>query len=829
MGAGSNVIALKGVQAFATNRRSPVHPRMPPPDTIAAVKGFRDVLPDESRRWRALEEAAERVFTCYGFGEIRLPVVERTELFARSLGETTDIVEKEMYSFADRDETGLTLRPEATAGVVRAYLESGLAQSDPSARLYYRGPMFRRERPQRGRYRQFYQIGAEVLGRDDPLADAELLVMLDRYLAGVGARATRLELNSVGDRVCRPVYRERLREFGRAHLAGLCPDCHRRLERNPLRMLDCKVESWQAITARAPGAADSLCEGCRAHLAQVRGLLEQERVAYAMNPRLVRGLDYYGRTAFEVVAGGLGAQNAVGGGGRYDGLVAALGGPEVAGVGFALGLERLAMVAPEVEAEAPGPAALILPLDPQAVGPALALATRLRDGGLAVGLEPAGRAVTLCGWVHARRDHGGVLFIDLRDRSGLVQIVCNPADSPAAHARAGEVRLEYVIAVRGEVRARPPETVNAELPTGAVEVSVRELRVLNTARPTPYPIDDVTEVSEPNRLRYRYLDLRRPHVQRNLLLRHQVTRAVREHLDAAGFVEVETPVLTRSTPEGARDYLVPSRVQRGSFYALPQSQQLFKQLLMVAGLDRYYQIVRCFRDEDLRADRQPEFTQIDIEMSFVRPADVMAVVEPMIADVFAAVRGRPTPRPFPVVRHAEAMLRYGIDRPDLRVDLELADFTACFAGTGFRVFAEALAAGNPIRGLAVPGGGAALSRRELDDLVSFATAEGAGGLTWIKIGADGWQSPAVKFLSDAERERLTAAGRLAAGDLLVLLAEPEARAAPILSQLRLRPGERLGRVAGGEDRCRWVVDVPPLDNDPVGGRYVGVQPPIPAS
>src|SRR5206468_1854132 len=297
MGAGSNVIALKGVQAFATNRRSPVHPRMPPPDTIAAVKGFRDVLPDESRRWRALEEAAERVFTCYGFGEIRLPVVERTELFARSLGETTDIVEKEMYSFADRDETGLTLRPEATAGV------------------------------------------------------------------------------------------------GRAHLAGLCPDCHRRLERNPLRMLDCKVESCQEIMARAPVAADSLCEGCRAHLAQVRALLEQERVAYAMNPRLVRGLDYYCRTAFEVVAGGLGAQNAVGGGGRYDGLVAALGGPDVAGVGLALGLERLAMVAPEVQAEAPGPPALILPLDAQAVGPALALAPRLRDGGLAVGLEPAGRSL----------------------------------------------------------------------------------------------------------------------------------------------------------------------------------------------------------------------------------------------------------------------------------------------------------------------------------------------------------------------------------------------------------------------------------------------------
>src|SRR2546427_2982851 len=387
MGAVSNVIALKGVQAFATNRRSPAHPRMPPPDTIAAVKGFRDVLPDESRRWRALEEAAERVFTCYGFGEIRLPVVERTELFARSLGETTDIVEKEMYSFADRDETGLTLRPEATAGVVRAYLENGLAQSDPSARLFYRGPMFRRERPQRGRYRQFYQIGAEVLGRDDPLADAELLVMLDRYLAGVGARATRLELNSVGDRVCRPVYRERLREFGRAHLAGLCPDCHRRLERNPLRMLDCKVESCQEIMARAPVVADSLCEGCRAHLAQVRALLEQERVAYEMNPRLVRGLDYYCRTAFEVVAGGLGAQTAGGGGGRYDGLVASLGGPSVAGIGFALGVERLVIALHGVEAASEFDL-FLAPLGEPAEARAFRLARELRRRGLRLEIEP---------------------------------------------------------------------------------------------------------------------------------------------------------------------------------------------------------------------------------------------------------------------------------------------------------------------------------------------------------------------------------------------------------------------------------------------------------
>src|SRR5438128_6048581 len=318
---------------------------------------------------------------------------------------------------------------------------------------------------------------------------------------------------------------------------------------------------------------------------------------------------------------------------------------------------------------------------------------RRTDGCGALRAGDIGREVTLCGWVHARRDHGGVLFVDLRDRTGVVQVVCNPAESPAAHERARDVRLEFVIAVRGTVRPRPGETVNPDLPTGAVEVVASALRVLNTARPTPFPIDDSAEVLESTRLRYRYLDLRRPAVQRNLILRHDVAHAVRGHLTRLGFVEVETPVLARSTPEGARDYLVPSRVQRGAFYALPQSPQLFKQILMVSGLDRYYQIVRCFRDEDLRADRQPEFTQIDLEMSFVGRDDVMGVVEPMIADIFASARGRVTPRPFPVLSHREAMQRFGSDRPDLRVDLELVDFSTCFAGTGFRVFHDAPSAG----------------------------------------------------------------------------------------------------------------------------------------
>jgi histidyl-tRNA synthetase len=359
---------------------------------ISAVKGFRDVLPPESERWQELEERAVRLFRRYGFREVRLPVLERTELFARSLGDTTDIVEKEMYSFADRDETRVTLRPEATASVVRAYIEGGLVHTDPAARLMYRGPMFRRERPQRGRYRQFYQIGAELLGREDPLADAELLVMLVRYMREVGANV-RLELNSVGDAVCRPVYRERLRSFGVAHLNGLCPDCHRRLERNPLRLLDCKVEGCREIIARAPVIADSLCEGCRTHFAAVRDLLGREGVEYAVKPRLVRGLDYYCRTAFELVGDTLGAQNAVGGGGRYDGLVAALGGPDVPGVGFALGVERLAMVIEGGTAMVADPLTFVLPLEARALEPAFGLATRLRDAGLATIVEPAGRSL----------------------------------------------------------------------------------------------------------------------------------------------------------------------------------------------------------------------------------------------------------------------------------------------------------------------------------------------------------------------------------------------------------------------------------------------------
>ena len=348
---------------------------------IASVRGFRDVLPDEAARWEVIEAKAKEVFFAYGFREIVLPLLERTELFARSIGETTDIVEKEMYTFADRDGTSVTLRPEGTASVIRAYVESGLYRKEPVSKLFYRGPMFRRERPQKGRYRQFFQIGAEVLGRDDALIDAELLLMLGTLFSGLGVEV-RLELNSLGCPECRPPYRDVLRAFGERNRGELCENCGRRLERNAFRLLDCKETGCRTLTARAPLLADYLCAACREHFDLVQRYLRQEGVAFALNPRMVRGLDYYDRTSFEVTAGGLGAQNAVCGGGRYNRLVAEMGGPQVPGIGFAIGVERLAMLLAAGRAvEAPGPFLFIAPLGDRAEGAAFSLARGLRGAG----------------------------------------------------------------------------------------------------------------------------------------------------------------------------------------------------------------------------------------------------------------------------------------------------------------------------------------------------------------------------------------------------------------------------------------------------------------
>jgi histidyl-tRNA synthetase len=360
---------------------------------IAAVRGFRDVLPEESALWQVLEMQARASFAAYGFSEIIIPIIEKTDLFTRAIGETTDIVEKEMYTFTDRDDSSLTLRPEGTASVIRAYIEHSLYHKEPVSKLFYLGPMFRRERPQKGRYRQFYQIGAEILGRDDPLIDAELLLMLSDFFTALQLDVS-LDVNSLGDPVCRPRYRESLRAFGESKLTELCENCHSRLHRNPLRLLDCKEARCQQAMAAAPVLTDFLCDPCRNHFARVQAYLHQENMKVTLNPRLVRGLDYYCRTSFEVIALGLGSQNAVCGGGRYDGLVEQLGGPAVPGIGFAIGVERLVLL---LQAQGrhvtSSPDVFIAPLGEAAESQAFSLARRLRQAGYRIELESGSRGL----------------------------------------------------------------------------------------------------------------------------------------------------------------------------------------------------------------------------------------------------------------------------------------------------------------------------------------------------------------------------------------------------------------------------------------------------
>ena len=422
--------------------------------------------------------------------------------------------------------------------------------------------------------------------------------------------------------------------------------------------------------------------------------------------------------------------------------------------------------------------------------------------------EHVGREVVLGGWVQRRRDHGGVVFVDLRDREGLVQVVFKPDSSPACHERAGQLRSEYVILVRGRVAPRSADTVNPKLPTGEVEVIADELRLLSRATPPPFAIEADTDADESTRLRHRIHDLRRPPLQRALRLRHELTQRVRAVLAEQGFLEIETPMLARSTPEGARDFLVPSRLQPGAFYALPQSPQIMKQLLMVAGFDRYFQIARCFRDEDQRADRQLEFTQVDLEMSFVGVEDVLSVLEDVTVAGCAA-GGIELPRPFPRLSYREAIDRYGSDRPDTRIRLELVDLSDAFADSGFRAFRQAVDEGGIVKCLPIHAADA-LSRGQIDRLEAMVKKElGGRGLAWIRVDADGgWQSPIAKFLSDAERAAIAARTGAAPGSLLFFQADEAARANAILSRLRSDLGARLSRSDGRAWDVLFVLDFP---------------------
>ena len=437
------------------------------------------------------------------------------------------------------------------------------------------------------------------------------------------------------------------------------------------------------------------------------------------------------------------------------------------------------------------------------------------------------RTVRVAGWVHRRRDHGGLIFVDLRDRTGIVQLVFHPNSSGEAFALAHRLRAEDVVSAAGTVVERSEETVNPDLPTGRFELAVATAQLLADAETPPFQIEGFSgDVGEDARLRHRYLDLRREQMREALVLRHRVTAAMREYLDGEGFLDVETPVLTRSTPEGARDFLVPSRLQQGSFYALPQSPQLFKQLLMVAGFERYYQIARCFRDEDLRADRQPDFTQLDVEMSFVGVDDVIELNEGLLAHVFERVGGPQIQTPIERLAYDEAMDRFGTDRPDMRFGLELVDLGDALAETEFKVFRGAIESGGAVRGLNA--GRRELPRSELDGLISRAQELGAKGLVWAFREGDGWRSPTAKFLS--ERELADLNGRLGAedGDLLLLVADQRRVADAVLGQLRVDMAERFDLIPAGEDRLVWVVDWPLMEWNPGERRWDSLHHPFTA-
>ena len=444
-----------------------------------------------------------------------------------------------------------------------------------------------------------------------------------------------------------------------------------------------------------------------------------------------------------------------------------------------------------------------------------------------LGAEDIGKQVVLMGWLQRRRDHGGVIFVDLRDREGLTQVVFNPEMGTAVHAKAHALRSEYVIGVRGTVAHRPDGMINPELKTGEIEVMVSELRILNPSKTPPFLIEDSAEVSESLRLKHRQLDLRRPLLQKNIIMRHRTGASVRRFLNEQGFIDVETPMLTKSTPEGARDYLVPSRVNPGQFYALPQSPQLFKQLLMISGFDRYYQIVKCFRDEDLRADRQPEFTQIDMEMSFVGEEDIMQVAEGMIAAVFSDVLDKQLTPPFDRLTYDQAIDRFGLDKPDMRFGLELTDVSDIVRDSGFQVFSSVVKKGGIVKALNAKGC-SGFSRKQIDDFTDFTSIYRAKGLAWIKVKEDAWQSPIAKFFTDEEKQQLKEQIDMAPGDLVFFVADQPKIVNDALGHLRNHLGEKLGLIDQDEFKFVWVTHFPMFEYDETEKRYQALHHPFTA-
>jgi aspartyl-tRNA synthetase len=437
-----------------------------------------------------------------------------------------------------------------------------------------------------------------------------------------------------------------------------------------------------------------------------------------------------------------------------------------------------------------------------------------------------GEKVTLKGWVAKRRDLGGLIFIDLRDRTGIVQVVFNPDLSKEALQTAEKIRSEYVLDLQGTVIAREDGTINPNLKTGKIEVQAEMVTIINEAKTPPFSITDKTDASEDIRLKYRYLDFRRPVIFETLKMRHQVTKQIRDFLDSQGFLDIETPILTKSTPEGARDYLVPSRVHPGEFYALPQSPQLFKQLLMLGGIERYYQIARCFRDEDLRADRQPEFTQIDIETSFLGQEDILGLMEKMMTGLMKEVKGLEIPAPFPRMTYDEAIGRFGSDKPDTRFGLELVDLSEVVKDSGFKVFAAAVANGGQVKAINVKGAADKYSRKDIDALTDFVSVYGAKGLAWLKVDAEGLKGPIAKFFADEDSQALTTVLNAHEGDLLLFVADKKNVVADALGALRSKLGKELGLIDQSKFNFLWITDWPLLEYGEEEGRYYAAHHPF---
>ena len=444
-----------------------------------------------------------------------------------------------------------------------------------------------------------------------------------------------------------------------------------------------------------------------------------------------------------------------------------------------------------------------------------------------LGVENVGTEVVLMGWVQRRRDHGGVIFIDLRDKNGLTQVVFNPEVSPTIHAKAHVMRSEYVIGIRGNVKKRLEGMTNPKLKTGEIEVFATELKIFNTAETPPFMIEDHVDVSENIRLKFRHIDLRRPLLQKNIFTRHKTAVFIRQYLNDHGFIDIETPVLTRSTPEGARDYLVPSRVNSGMFYALPQSPQIFKQLLMISGFDRYYQIVKCFRDEDLRADRQPEFTQIDMEMSFVGEDDVMEITENMMVNLFRDLLEKDLQTPFPHLSYEDAVGRFGLDKPDIRFDLELIDISDIVENAGFKVFSDTVKKGGIVKAINAKGC-IDFTRKEIDDLADLVTVYRAKGLAWIKVREDSWQSPIAKFFTDDEKQALAQRIDMHPGDLVFFVADQPKITNEALGQLRNFLGKKLGLIQEDSFSFVWITRFPLLEFDENEGRNQALHHPFTA-